>query len=138
MGTLSSHGILLLLTSITSQVYQLRNGTGKGLPSLILFSLPSSQLKRSGKLTSETAIKVSHKLGNALFAWETFFQKDIAIAYRVIMALLEFESKQQEDNLASSQDNKFLDVSYVFNVPLSEGKCLAKFCRCLSSLWVVA
>ena len=46
-----------------------------------------------------------------MFSWKEFYQKDVALGYEITLALLEFESNQVEDKLASSQDNKFLDVS---------------------------
>ena len=47
-----------------------------------------------------------------MFSWKEFYQKDVALVYEVILALLDFESNQVEDKLASSQDKKFLDVSF--------------------------
>lgn len=47
-----------------------------------------------------------------MFSWKEFYQKDVALGYEVILALLDFESNQVEDKLASSQDKKFLDVSF--------------------------
>ena len=72
--------------------------------------LLSFQLKLYGNLTTQTAIIISHKVWN-MFSWKEFYQKDVALVYEVILALLDFESNQVEDKLASSQDKKFLDVS---------------------------
>ena len=71
----------------------------------------SFQLKRYGNLTTQTAIIISHEMWN-MFSWKEFYQKDVALGYEVILALLDFESNQVEDKLASSQDKKFLDVSF--------------------------
>lgn len=46
-----------------------------------------------------------------MFSVKEFYQKDVALGCKIIMALLDFESNQVEDKLASSQDKKFLDVS---------------------------
>ncbi len=70
----------------------------------------SFQLKLYGNLTTQTAITISHKLWN-MFSWKEFYQKDVALGYEIILALLDFESNQVEDKLASSQDKMFLDVS---------------------------
>ena len=76
----------------------------------MLYSTLLFQLKHYGNLTTKTAIIVSHKLWN-MFSWKEFYQKDVALGYEIILTLLKFESNQVEDKLASSQDNKFLDVS---------------------------
>ena len=68
------------------------------------------QLKHYGNLSTQTAIIVSRKLWN-MFSVKEFYQKDVALGCKIIMALLDFESNQVEDKLASSQDKKFLDVS---------------------------
>lgn len=46
-----------------------------------------------------------------MLSWKEFYQNDVALAYEIILALVDFESNQVEDMLASSQDKKFLDVS---------------------------
>ncbi|XP_028397978.1 cadherin EGF LAG seven-pass G-type receptor 2-like [Dendronephthya gigantea] len=66
-------------------------------------------LKHYGNLSTQTAIIVSRKLWN-MFSVKEFYQKDVALGCKIIMALLDFESNQVEDKLASSQDKKFLDI----------------------------